>query len=43
MIIESTDNKKIKNLRKLKSKKYRDEEKKFLIEGIETNKKEIIY
>ena len=34
MIIESTDNKKIKNLRKLKSKKYRDEEKKFLIEGI---------
>ncbi len=34
MIIESVDNKKIKNLRKLKQKKYRDKEKKFLIEGI---------
>ena len=34
MLIESIDNKKIKNLRKLHQKKYRDEEKKFLIEGI---------
>ena len=34
MIIESVDNKKIKNLRKLHQKKYRDEEKKFLVEGI---------
>lgn len=34
MVIESVDNKKIKNLRKLKQKKYRDKEKKFLIEGI---------
>ena len=34
MIIESVDNKKIKNLRKLKQKKYRDKEKLFLIEGI---------
>ena len=34
MIIESVDNKKIKSLRKLKQKKYRDKEKKFLIEGI---------
>ncbi len=34
MIIESIDNKKIKNLRKLKQKKYRDIEEKFLIEGI---------
>lgn len=34
MLIESVDNKKIKNLRKLHQKKYRDEEKKFLIEGI---------
>ena len=33
MIIESVDNKKIKYLKKLKEKKYRDEEKKFLIEG----------
>ena len=34
MLIESVDNKKIKTLRKLHQKKYRDEEKKFLIEGI---------
>ena len=34
MVIESVDNKKIKELRKLKTKKYRDEEKKFLVEGI---------
>ena len=34
MLIESVDNKKIKELRKLHQKKYRDEEKKFLIEGI---------
>ena len=34
MLIESIDNKKIKSLRKLHSKKYRDEEKKFLVEGI---------
>ena len=34
MLIESTDNKKIKSLRKLHNKKYRDEEKKFLVEGI---------
>jgi len=33
MIIESVDNKRIKYLKKLKDKKYRDEEKKFLIEG----------
>lgn len=33
MVIESSDNKKIKNLRKLWIKKYRDKEKKFLIEG----------
>ena len=42
MIIESVDNKKIKYLKKLKDKKYRDEEKKFLIEGehlvLEANK-----
>ena len=34
MIIESTSNEKIKYLKKLQSKKYRDEEKKYLIEGI---------
>ena len=34
MLIESVDNKKIKTLRKLHQKKYRDEEKKFLVEGI---------
>lgn len=34
MLIESIDNKKIKSLRKLHNKKYRDEEKKFLVEGI---------
>lgn len=34
MLIESVDNKKIKELRKLKTKKYRDEEKRFLVEGI---------
>ncbi len=34
MIIESLDNKKIKNLRKLKQKKYRDKMKMYLIEGI---------
>ena len=34
MLIESIDNKKIKSLRKLHNKKYRDEEKKFLAEGI---------
>ena len=34
MVIESIDNQKIKNLRKLKHKKYRDIEEKFLIEGI---------
>ena len=33
MIIESIDNKKIKELRKLKEKKYRDSEKLFLVEG----------
>ena len=33
MIIESVDNKKIKELRKLKEKKYRDGEKLFLVEG----------
>ena len=33
MIIESVDNKKIKELRKLKEKKYRDSEKLFLVEG----------
>lgn len=33
MVIESLDNKKIKNLRKLKEKKYRDKEGKFLVEG----------
>ena len=42
MIIESVDNKKIKYLKKLKDKKYRDEEKKFLVEGehlvLEANK-----
>lgn len=34
MVIESLDNKKIKNLRKLKQKKYRDKMKMYLIEGI---------
>ena len=34
MIIESTSNEKIKSLKKLQNKKYRDEEKKYLIEGI---------
>ena len=34
MIIESTSNEKIKSLKKLQTKKYRDEEKKYLIEGI---------
>ena len=34
MIIESLDNKKIKNLRKLKEKKYRDETKTYIVEGI---------
>lgn len=33
-MIESLDNKKIKELRKLKDKKYRDKEKKYLVEGI---------
>ena len=33
MIIESVDNKKIKEYRKLKEKKYRDNEKLFLVEG----------
>ena len=33
MIISSLDNKTIKDLRKLNEKKYRDKEKKFLIEG----------
>lgn len=33
MIISSVDNKMIKYLKKLKSNKYVDEEKKFLIEG----------
>ena len=33
MIIESVDNKKIKEYRKLKEKKYRDSEKLFLVEG----------
>lgn len=33
MIIESIDNKKIKNIRKLNQKKYRDEKKEFLVEG----------
>ena len=33
MIIESVDNKKIKELRKLKEKKYRDSEQLFLVEG----------
>lgn len=33
MIIESVDNNKIKTIRKLKEKKYRDSEKLFLIEG----------
>ncbi len=33
MIIESVDNKKIKEIRKLKEKKYRDSEKLFLVEG----------
>ena len=34
MIIKSTDNKKIKMIKKLNNKKYRDEYKKFIIEGI---------
>lgn len=34
MIIESIDNKKIKDLKKLNQKKYRDIERKYLIEGI---------
>lgn len=33
MVIESIDNKKIKNIRKLNKKKYRDETKTFLVEG----------
>lgn len=33
-MIESLDNKKIKELRKLKDKKYRDKEKRYLVEGI---------
>ena len=33
MIIESLDNNRIKNIRKLNEKKYRDEEKLFLVEG----------
>ena len=33
MIIESTSNNKIKDIRKLNEKKYRDEEKKYIIEG----------
>ena len=33
-MIESLDNKKIKELRKLKDKKYREKEKKYLVEGI---------
>ena len=33
-IIKSLDNKKIKSLRKLKEKKYRDKEGLFLVEGI---------
>lgn len=34
MVITSKDNKKIKDLRKLNEKKYRDKEKKFLVEGM---------
>ena len=34
MLIESVDNKKIKDIRKLHQKKYRDETKTFLVEGI---------
>ena len=34
MVIESTSNNKIKKLKKLHQKKYRDQEKKFLVEGI---------
>jgi len=34
MLIESLDNKKIKDIRKLHQKKYRDETKTFLVEGI---------
>lgn len=34
MVIESVDNKKIKNIRKLKQKKYRDKTKTYLVEGI---------
>lgn len=33
MVIESKDNKKIKEIRKLSQKKYRDKEKKFIVEG----------
>ncbi len=33
MIIESTSNNKIKDIRKLNEKKYRDEEKKYIVEG----------
>ena len=32
-MIESVDNNKIKEIRKLKEKKYRDQEKLFLVEG----------
>ena len=34
MVIESIDNKKIKNIRKLNKKKYRDESNNFIVEGI---------
>ena len=34
MLIESIDNKKIKMIRKLNNKKYRDEYEKFIVEGI---------
>ena len=34
MTIDSVDNKKIKNIRKLNQKKYRDETNEFLVEGI---------
>ena len=36
-VITSKDNELIKNIKKLKEKKYRDQENKFIVEGIKIN------
>ena len=41
-VITSKDNEIIKNIKKLKDKKYRDEENKFIVEGIKMVKEAII-